>query len=53
MLIRKDKVPDKILECIIGFLIYVARTYKLMMLYLKGLYMPIDGLREGRDKDLY
>ena len=28
MLMREDKVPDKSLGCIRGFLVYVARTYK-------------------------
>ena len=44
-------MPHKILECIIGLLIYVARTFKWMMPYLKGLHLIIDGWREGRDKD--
>ena len=50
---REDRVPHKRLECMRYFLIYVARTHKWMMPYLKGFHMTIDGWREGRDKDLY
>ena len=42
-------IPHKILECIIGFLIYVARTFKWMTPYLKGLHLTIGGWIEGRD----
>ena len=48
---REEMVPHKRLECIRGFLIYVARTFKWMTPYLKGLYLTIDVWREGRDKD--
>ena len=50
---KEDRVPHKILDFIIviGLLIYVARTFKCMTLYLKGLYPTIDGWIEGRDKD--
>ena len=50
---REDRVPHKRLECIRGFLIYVTRTYKWMMPYLKGLHLTFDGWREGHNKDLY
>jgi hypothetical protein len=33
-----------------GFMIYVARTYKAMRPYLKGLNLTIDRWRPGRDK---
>ena len=50
---REDMIPHKILECIIGFLIYVASAFKWMTPYLKGLHLTIDGWIEGRDKDFY
>ena len=50
---REDMAPRKRLECIRGFLIYVARNSKWMTPYLKGLHLNIDGWREGRDKDFY
>ena len=52
-LVREDRVPHKRLECIIGFLIYVARTFKWMTPYLKGLHLTIGGWIEGRDKYFY
>ena len=43
----EDRVPHKRLESIGGFIIYVARTYKWMMPYLKGLHLPfMDGERD-------
>ena len=50
---REYRVLHKRLECIRGFLIYVARTFKWMTPYLKGLHLTIDGCREGWDKDFY
>ena len=50
---REDRVTHKRLECIRGFLIYVARTFKWMTPYLKGLHLTIDGWREGRYKYFY
>ena len=52
-LMREDRVPHTRLECIRGFLIYEARTYKWMMPYLKGVHLTIDGRREGRYKESY
>ena len=52
-LMREDRVTHKRLEYMRGFLIYVARTSKWMMLYLKGLHLTIGGWQEVRDKDLY
>ena len=49
-LMREDRVTHKRLECIRGFLIYVARTFNWMTPYLKVLHLTIDGWREGRDK---
>ena len=50
---REDRVPQKRLECIIGFLIYVARTFKWMKPDPKGLHLTIYGCREGYENDLY
>ena len=50
---REDRLPRKRLECIRGLLIYVARTYKWMIPYLKGLHMKIDRWKERRKKYLY
>ena len=47
---REERVYHKILECIRGFLIYVARTFKWMTPYLKGLHMTIDVWREVCEK---
>ena len=50
---REDRVPHKILNCIRGFLIYVASTFKWMTPYLKGLHLTIYLWREGCDKYFY
>ena len=50
---KEYRVPHKILECIRGFLIYVARNFKWIIPYLKVLHLTIYGWREGRDKDFY
>ena len=50
-LMREDRVTHKVLDCIRGFLIYVAKTYKWMMNYLKGLHITIDVWREGYEKE--
>ena len=34
-----------------GFLIYVARTYKTITPFLKGIHLSIDGWRDNRDED--
>ena len=47
---KLEKVPRKRLEQIRGFFNYVARTYKWMVPYMKGLHLTIDGWREGRDR---
>lgn len=46
-----DTLDRKRLEQIRGFLIYVSRTYKWMVPYLKGIHLTIDAWREGRDGD--
>ena len=53
ILMREDRLTHKRLECIRGFLIYVARNFKWMTPYLQGLNLNIDGWREGRDKYFY
>ena len=50
---REDRVPHNILDFIRGFLIYMARTFKWMTPYIKGLHLTIDGWREGNDKYIY
>ena len=52
-LILPASLPRERLEQIRGFLIYVARTYRWMTPYLKGLHLTIDGWRPGRDADGY
>lgn len=34
-----------------GFLIYITRTYRELIPYLKGLHLTIDGWRDNRDDD--
>ena len=41
-LVWEDRVPHKRLELIKGLLVYVARNYKGVMHYLKGLHLTID-----------
>ena len=41
----KDLLSDR------GFLIYISRTYRSMIPYLKGLHLTIDGWRDNRDLD--
>ena len=44
-LMREDRVLHTRLKCIRGFLIYVARNFKWMTPYIKGLHLTIDGWR--------
>ena len=46
-------MPNKRLEFIRAIFIYVARTYKWMIPYLKGLHLKINGCRERHEKYLY
>jgi hypothetical protein len=46
-------VDRKALERIRGFLIYVSRTYRWMVPYLKGIHLTIDSWREDRDAEGY
>ena len=47
----RGKIPHKQLERCQGFLIYVARTFKSMVPYLKGLHLTLDSWRTGRDAE--
>ena len=52
--LRKDQYQKLDLKELVsdrGFLIYVTRTYKPMVLYLKGIHLTIDGWRKNRDTD--
>lgn len=44
-------IPFKTLESIRGFYIYVSRTYKAMVPYLKGIHLTLDGWRKNRAED--
>ena len=46
---KSIEIDRKSLERIRGFLIYVSRTYRWMVPYLKGLYLTIDAWWEDRD----
>ena len=48
-MVRAGPLPRQRLLEIRGFLIYVARTYKWMNPYIKGLHLTIDGWRADRD----
>ena len=48
---NKEGINHKELERVRGFLIYVSRTYKAMVPYLKGLHQTLDGWRDWIDKD--
>ena len=47
----RDFLPHKQSERIRGFLIYVSRTYKSMVPYLKGLHLTLDFWRPNRDDE--
>jgi len=44
------EIPFKDLERVVGFLVYVSKTYTYMVPYLKGIYLTLNSWREGRDK---
>jgi hypothetical protein len=44
-------LDNKVLQSIRGFLVYVARTYQMMVPYLKGIHNTIDSWRPGRNED--
>jgi hypothetical protein len=45
------KLSHKIAEKCRGFLVYVSRTYRAMVPYLKGLHLTLDFWRADRDED--
>jgi hypothetical protein len=45
------KINHKIAETYRGFLVYVSRTYRAMVPYLKGLHLTLDRWRPDRDED--
>jgi hypothetical protein len=45
------KLSHKIAEKYRGFLVYVSRTYRAMVPYLKGLHLTLDFWRADRDED--
>ena len=47
----RDFLPHKQSERIRGFLIYVSRTYKSIVPFLKGLHLTLDFWRPNRDDD--
>lgn len=46
-----EPLPHKELERCRGFLIYVSRTYKPFVPYLRGLHLTLESWRDFRDKD--
>ena len=44
------KILFKNLECIVGFLFYVSKTYTCIVLYLKGIYLTLNSWRHGQNK---
>ena len=44
-------IPHKKALSLRGFLVYVSRTYKSLVPYLKGLHLTIDSWRKNRDED--
>jgi len=54
MILEDSEAMDRErLEQVRGFLVYVARTYRWMNPYLKGLHLTIDGWRPDRDEEGY
>jgi hypothetical protein len=49
--VSSNGLNRKELERCIGFLIYVSRTYRSMIPFLKGMHKTLDGWRGGRDND--
>lgn len=47
---NKEGLDHKELERCRGFLIYVSRTYRSFIPYLRGIHKTIDGWRPGRDE---
>jgi hypothetical protein len=49
--IKEGRMEHKRAESFRGFPVYVSRTYKSMVPYLKGLHLSLDSWRKDRDKD--
>jgi hypothetical protein len=47
----KSSLHFKSLESNVGFIVYVAMTYTLMILYLKGIYLTLNSWRDNRDEE--
>ena len=45
-----DCIHYKTTESIVGFLVYVAMTYRSLMPYLKDIYLSLNSWRKGRDE---
>jgi hypothetical protein len=53
-IVRKDENADLNTKDLLsdrGFIIYISRTYRMIIPYLKGLHLTIDGWRQNRDDD--
>jgi hypothetical protein len=48
---QRPLLEHKELESIRGFLVYVARTYKALVPYLKGIHLTLDSWRKNRNDD--
>jgi hypothetical protein len=44
-------LPHKTAESFCGFLVYVSRTYRAMVPYLKGIHLTLDSWQPNRDED--
>jgi hypothetical protein len=49
--VGEGKMHHKTAESYRGFLVYVSRTYKSMVPYLKGLHLSLDSWRPNQDED--
>jgi len=49
--ISSDSLEHKKLESYRGYLIYIARTYPMITLYLKGIHLTLDSWRPWRKED--
>jgi hypothetical protein len=47
----KGEMLHKTAESYRGFLVYVSRTYRAIVPYLKGIHLPLDPWRDNRDED--
>jgi hypothetical protein len=47
----KSSLHFKSLESNVGFIVYVAMTYTLMIPYLKGIYLTLNSWRDNRNEE--